>query len=589
MRIDNAGLITDIFGHPVLLLEEALESGNLRVDVDEDAVRIFRNNEEIGKIEDVPEEIGFWLARQNNIGIIAGAGSSITHSAIVSTPLNVEKLAAGQVREHEEDLNAVFAAIMNDDFMRRLHEYDADKQRILMEDWLEDMRRKLAENVEAPSVLKYMDNLSSDEQREDESEEEYNRRMMREFMDYIDTDIRYKKSDTYLIDKAYYEAVSRDPQDRATLTMLGRMTAQEFIATANRPLSVGTDMSGRMGSVTALNGLPSDGLTRFLKNFADKHGTTLVAMGSSVLQRAAILGAVGMVAPPLVPLAAVAYGAYKMSHAVSGIYNTLQKEAQEKQKNGMGKIASVAAAAKKHKWALLGLAAVGAAFMTGVIDLPFGADVTPDITPDVTPDSAAVLTGTETPPETVVTVTETASETPAETTATEPPAVTAPEPEQETVTPQTQPETAVTEPEPEVAAEESGPVNYAAMPEAAAIQSAAENLLQVQDIHTGIVANLVQGDTVIPLHIYIDEAGALQIDEITSETINTPLLQQAGVQTLGLEQNAGWTQNSGRPPFMPSIATEDYEQFLSKVDPEASQTVPENRTGMRPTSPRVGG
>lgn len=591
MRIENAGLITDIFGHPVLVLEESLDSGTLRVDIDEDAVRLFRDNKEIGKIEDVPEEIGFWLARQENIGIIAGGGSSITHSALVSTPLNLETLAAHQVKSHEADLNATFAAIMNDDFMRRLHEYDAEKQRILMEDWLENMRRKLAENVDAPSVLKYMEE-PSDTRHDGESEEEYERRMLGEFLNYIDTDIRYKKSDTYLIDKAYYEAVSRDPQDRATLTMMTRMTPEDFIETARRPLTVGTNMTGRMGSVTALNGLPSDGLTRFLKTFADKHGTTLVAMGTATLQRAAILGAVAMVAPPLVPLAAIAYGAYKMTNAVSGIYNTLQKEAQEKQKNGMGKIASVAAAAKKHKWALLGLAAVGAAFMTGVIDLPFGADITPDVTPDFTPDTAA-LTGGDTPPEspaeTVITATEpetatgTTAETPVETSVET--TVTAPEQE-------APPETAVTEPEPETdtaAPEESGPVNYAAMPEAAALQAAAENLLQVEDIHTGIIANLTQGDTVVPIHIYIDEAGALQIDEITSETINSPLLQQAGVQTLGLEQNAGWTQGTGRPPYMPSIPTDDYERFLSTVDPEASQTVPENRTGMRTTSPRVGG
>lgn len=588
MRIENAGLITDIFGHPALVLEEELDSGNLRVDVDEDAVRIFRNNEEIGKIADVPEEIGFWLARQSNIGIIAGGGSHITHNAIVSTPLNIEKLAAHQVKDHETDLNAVFAAIMNDDFMRRLHEYDADKQRVLMEDWLDEMRRKLQENVEAPSVMKYMED-PSDEQREDESEEEYDRRMLGEFLNYIDTDLRYKKSDTYLIDKAYYEAVSRDPQDRATLTMLSRMTAQEFIETAQRPLSAGTDMTGRMGSVTALNGLPSDKTTRFLKNFADKHGTTLVAMGTATLQRAAILGAVAMVAPPLVPLAAVAYGAYKMTNAVSGIYNTLQKEAKEKQKNGMGKIASVAAAAKKHKWALLGLAAVGAAFMTGVIDLPFGSDITPDAVPDIPPETAAVDT-----PETLTTLpeaeTETAVITPPETeavteTTSETPAEIVPEPEPEAIVTETPPETA---PE-DVAAEETGPVNYATMPEFAAIQSVSENLLQVEDIHTGIIANLQQGDTVIPLHIYMDEAGTLQIDEITSQTINTPLLQQAGVQTLGLEQNAGWTQSSGTPPYMPTLPTDDYEQFLSKVDPEATQPVQENRSGLRPSGPRVGG
>src|SRR5690606_23181576 len=226
-----------------------------------------------------------------------------------------------------------------------------------------------------------------------------------------------------------------------------------------------------MGSVTALNGLPSDGLTRFLKNFADKHGTTLVAMGTATLQRAAILGAVAMVAPPLVPLAAVAYGAYKMTNAVSGIYNALQKDAQEKQKNGMGKIASVAAAAKKHKWALLGLAAVGAAFMTGVIDLPFGEDITPDVTPDATTDAATLAGGdtvTEPPADTVVTATEPESspQTTAETTAETPveTTVTAPEPEVAPV--ETQPETAVTEPEPDTAAaEESGSVNYAAMPE----------------------------------------------------------------------------------------------------------------------------
>ena len=73
------------------------------------------------------------------------------------------------------------------------------------------------------------------------------------------------------------------------------------------------------------------------------------------------------------------------------------------------------------------------------------------------------------------------------------------------------------------------------------------------------------------------------------QPIFATLLQQAGVQTLGLEQNAGWTQAAGKPPFMPSIPTDDYERFLSTVDPEASQTVPENRTGMRTTSPRVGG
>jgi hypothetical protein len=594
MRIENAGLITDIFGHPVLLLEDAVESGNLRVDIDEDAVRIFRNNEEIGKIEDVPEEIGFWLARQDNIGIIAGGGNSITHSAIVSTPLNIEKLAAHQVKDNEEDLNATFAAIMNDDFMRRLHEYDEEKQRVLMEDWLEEMRAKLAENVEAPSVLKYMEE-PSDEQYENESDEDYNQRMLNEFLNYVDTDMRYKKSDTYLIDKAYYEAVNRDPQDRATLTMLSRMTPAEFVDTARRPLTVGTDMTGRMGTVTTLNGLPSEGFTHFLKNFADKHGTTLVAMGTATLQRAAILGAVGMVAPPLVPLAAVAYGAYKMTKAVSGIYNTLQKEAKEKQNNGMGKIASVAAAAKKHKWALLGLAAVGAAFATGIIDLPFDFDASD--TPDIAPDGSTIaatdgVTGTA--PETVVDAGDTVVT----------PAVTAevtPEVTPETVTETTPPETPTAttevevekEPETVVAetdvAADNGPIDYGSMPEAGAIHAVAENLLHVQDPQAGIIANLQQGDTVIPLHIHVDADGTLQIDEITSETINTPLLQKAGVQTLGLEQNAGWTQGSGRPPYMPSIPTDDYNAFLSKVDPEVTQSVPDTRPDIRTSGPRTGG
>ncbi|TNE31859.1 MAG: hypothetical protein EP349_03285 [Alphaproteobacteria bacterium] len=588
MRIENAGLITDIFGHPVLVLEETLESGNIRVDINEDAVRIFRNNEEIGKIEDVPEEVGFWLARQENLGIIAGGGNSITHSAVVSTPLNIEKLAAHQVKDYEEDLNATFAAIMTDDFMRRLHEYDVEKQRVLMEDWLDEMRRKLAENVEAPSVLKYMEE-TSDEQGENESEEAYNRRMLDDFLNYVDTDMRYKKSDTYLIDKAYYEAVNRDPQDRATLTMLSHMTPADFIGAASRPLSVGTDMTGRMGTVTTLNGLPSEGFTHFLKNFADKHGTTLVAMGTATLQRAAILGAVGMVAPPLVPLAAVAYGAYKMTKAVSGIYNTLQKEAKEKQNNGMGKIASVAAAAKKHKWALLGLAAVGAAFATGIIDLPFDFDATD--APNITPDASTVIASddlTTTVPETVVTASDTVTAsdvtpeiTPEVTTETVTEVEVVQEPETVTTT---------TDTEVEVSTDSTGPIDYAAMPEFSAIQGAMGNLMQVEDIHTGIIANLQQGDTIIPLHIYVDDAGALQIDEITSQTINTPLLQQAGVQTLGLDQNSGWTQASGRPPYMPTIPTEDYNAFLSKVDPEVTQSVPDMRPDIRTTSgPRSGG
>jgi len=591
MRIENAGLITDIFGHPVLVLENAIEGGNLRVDVAEDAVRIFKDNNEIGKIDDVPEEISFWLARQDNLGIITGDGSKITHSAIVSTPLNIEKMAAHQVKDHEEDLNATFAAIMNDDFMRRLNEFDAEQQRILMEDWLDNLRQKMQENLEEPSVLKYME-PGAEEQGEDESEDDYDKRMLNDFLNYIDTDIRYRKSDTYLVDKAYYEALSRDPQDRATLTMLSRMTAEEFIDAAQRPLKPGTDMAGRMGTVTALNGMPSQGFTTFLKNFADKHSTTLVAMGVATLQRAAILGAVAMVAPPLVPLAAVAYGAYKMTKAVPGIYNAMQQESQAQQKQGKGKIASLASAAKKHKWALLGLAAIGAVFVTGLVDLPFDLDFGADA-PETTPDATTLASAdglTDAAPDAAVntadaTITDAAATSPAETaTATEtpPPAATT-EVEAETV-----PEPAATVAETEVAAE-TGPTNYGAMPEAAAIQAATTNLLQVEDIHAGIIANLQQGDTIIPLHIYIDDGGTLQIDEITNESMNTPLLQTAGTQTLGLEQNAGWTQASGQPPYMPTIQTDDYNQFLSKVDPDTAQTVPDTRNNIRTSGPRAGG
>jgi len=709
MRFDNAGLITDVFGHPVLLLEDRLpENADLSIDISDNTVRFLSGGEEIGSVQDVPEEVTFWLAQKKNLAVIAGGGDTVTHSAAVKTELEVENLGRDYAQNNLQELNAVLGEVLHGEMMGKLLEADEVEQKVLMEEWLERVRAEAFAREKEPSAFPYVQ-MGPDQKAEGESEEDYESRMYREFLDYLETDNNYKNSEAYLIDRTHYESAHSDPYISAMLDHLRRTGAAEFLQQARQPPEIGMRMSERIGTVSSLNGMPSEEFSDFMGKFAEKHGAKIVSMGLDIAKRAAIFGAIALVAPPLVPLAAVAYGTYKMQQAAPAIYNALKEESAEQRRNGAGKIAAMMGAAKKHKWKILGVAALGTAVAAGALGIPMA------FAADAVEESAATLGANADTPEIPPIAEDSVVENPEETENAETsednapgrPAVTgAPEIDGATENRATDIETPDLEMDdedlpddeeeenenenenendpyadlspqemkdeayklfngfggeekdvakavelyeraaeagseqakvdlayiryhgldglpadqgaavslmedlgrdrwlggqaiPELAPEEAAaqqaaqsqpqssfatettadaaaqsPIDFQALPEYAAVQTALGDLIEVPDAQAGILAMLQQGDTQVPLHVYLDTQGVVRIEEVTADTMNSDKIALAGQQTLGLDRNAGWTPESGDPANVPVIPTDDIDRFLSTVDPSYTPPVP---------------
>ncbi len=335
-KYDNAALVTDALGRPLIALQEDLPKGDMHIEIHENAINIFVGDEQVSNITDVPEETALWLAQHGSLGVMAYgqdddlSASKITHVAKVTTSFPSDDVlntnfAKKTDAQNEDD---IFSAFLENERLRKLYEADEKERQRLMEEWIAEIQKELKENAE------------NDE-----------------------------------IDLAKFNLSNQDPQDMALLQYLSQTTPEQFLKDAQTPPTVGQDMSGRIATVMPLTEKSSPEFTNFIENFADAHGAKVVSIGKSMAERALILGAVGMVAPPLVPLAAVLYSGYKLKQMAPKLFNSLDNQAKEFEKNGDSRGTALRKSIFKNKWGVLAFAAAGLLAVAGAVGLTMTGDI----------------------------------------------------------------------------------------------------------------------------------------------------------------------------------------------------------------------
>lgn len=635
MQKNNVALVTDVFGRPILTFQQDIPKGDIRIDVQDDAVNIFAGDTQISQIDDVPEGVAFWLSQQGQVPIMAYAedddlsASKITHMARVNADFEAEELADKHLSKYTKKLDSEISKIFHNTRLQEINEAEEKEKKRLMEEWLLQIQQEMKDNAK------------------DEGTPAFRK-----------------------LDKA-----SKDPQDVAIFNYLGTVTPAAFLAEANKPIQVGQDMSGRIATVMPLSGnkKAEKSLSGFVKGFAEKHGATVVKMGKAIAARALILGAIGLVAPPLVPLAAVLYSGYKFKSIAPKILSTLDQQAKAHQKQGHGRLASLRKAVSNNKLAVFGLAVLGLATVASAVGIPTSLADTLEETlglsdgTDAVVDGAEQDTNLETSPDNpdaneqgagqteeqaeeqtdpyadmsaqeikdeaykafngadgveknqalAVELYERAAEMGSEQAKTDlayiqyhglagveadPNAAVQtmqemgrdrwlggqviPELYTEPVTSSSYIQNAaehVSHDGGDTHVQTSGgqipenapePIDFKTMPEYADIENLIGEVMFTADPQTGLVAELQHGNTTVPVHVYMNEHGFFEIDRITATPENPELIQRAGLQTLNMEQNANWDPNSGQQPYAPKITTQNPQAFFDKVDaPPADQDV----------------
>lgn len=358
-KYDNAALVTDALGRPLIALQEDLPKGDMHIEIHENAINIFVGDEQISNITEVPEETALWLAQHDSLGVMAYgqdddlSASKITHVAKVTTSFPSDEVVNSNFAKKADEKNEddIFADFLENKRLRELYEADEKERQRLMEEWIAEIQKELKERA-----------------KDDE------------------------------IDLATFNLSNQDPQDMALLQYLSQTTPAQFLKEAQTPPEVGQDMSGRIATVTPLTEKSTPEFTNFITDFADAHGAKVVSIGKSMAERALILGAVGMVAPPLVPLAAVLYSGYKLKQMAPKLFNSLDNHAKEFEKNGDSRGTALRKSIFKNKWGVIALAAAGLLTLAGAVGLTMAGDIDLDKylpgndTDTTSPDSTVVQT-----------------------------------------------------------------------------------------------------------------------------------------------------------------------------------------------------